>query len=64
MSNTISKLISKTVPTNLSTASILGACAMGFAVSATAATEKPATHTATITKSSPILSVQPLVWLS
>lgn len=54
MSNTISKLISKTVPTNLSTAFLVGGCALGFAVSATAAPAKPSTHTATITKSSPV----------
>lgn len=41
MSNTISKLISKTVPTNLSTAFLVGGCALGFAVSATAAPANP-----------------------
>lgn len=58
MSNTIakvtSKVNSKTVLTNLSTAFILGACAMGFAVSATAAPATHTAHTATITKSSPV----------
>ena len=38
----------------LSKAFLVAACTLGFAVSATAAPEKPATHNATITKSSPV----------
>lgn len=48
------KVASKTVPTNLSQALLIAACTLGFAVSATAAPDKPSTHTATITKSSPV----------
>ena len=58
MSKTITKVIhkvaSKTVPTSLSQALLIGVCTLGFAVSATAAPEKPMNHTATITKSSPV----------
>lgn len=58
MSKTITKVIhkvaSKTVPTSLSQALLIAACTLGFAVSATAAPEKSSTHTATITKSSPV----------
>ena len=54
MSKMIAKVIYKTVPNSLSKAFIVAACTLGFAVSATAAPEKPSTHTATITKSSPV----------
>ena len=58
MSKTITKVIhkvaSKTVPTSLSQALLIGVCTLGFAVSATAAPDKPTNHTATITKSSPV----------
>ena len=58
MSKTITKVIhkvaSKTVPTSLSQALLIGVCTLGFAVNATAAPEKPMNHTATITKSSPV----------
>ena len=58
MSKTITKAIhkvaSKTVPTSLYKAFIVAACTLGFAVSATAVPDKPLTHTATITKSSPV----------
>ena len=58
MSKTITKVIhkvaSKTVPTSLSQALLIGVCTLGFAVSANAALEKSSTHTATITKSSPV----------
>ena len=54
MSKMIAKVIYKTVPNSLSKAFIVVACTLGFAVSATAAPEKPLTHTATITKSSPV----------
>ena len=58
MSKTIAKAIhkvdSKTRATNLSKAFLVAACTLGFAVSATAAPEKSATHNVTITKSSPV----------
>ncbi len=50
----IHKVASKTVPTSLSQALLIGVCTLGFAVSANAASEKPSNHNATITKSSPV----------
>ena len=50
----IHKVASKTVPTSLSKALLVAACTLSFAVSATAAPEKPMTHNAIITKSSPV----------
>ena len=54
MSKMITKVIYKTVPTSLSKALLVAACTLSFAVSATAAPEKPMTHNAIITKSSPV----------
>ena len=50
----MSKTTSKIASTFLSQALLVGACALGFAVSATAAPAKPLTHATTVTKSSPV----------